>query len=296
MIFSPTLPARAAVALLAVALLMNPGSSAASDQIHMAGNKPDDKTVDASLGSSVDNALATLAALHGRGLLSQAVYESRQHALLDTLLLLPEAGPAACRANCTWVDVMEFGAVADGVTDDTAAFVAAMAAIGEGGMFHMPCGRFKLVHSSAPGDKPCGAPQPCTGGCAQLAWPNILTLEGRPNIEIRGEGLCTQLDIYSDTNPRVFGAYNSHSWGLTFRDFTIDQTHALTNSCMFAAGHGAIAITASLNPECRPSRCPRPSLIRNVRFTNIKSSAVQGDVQVREMPSWPRSWTNFSRL
>ena len=63
---------------------------------------------------------------------------------------------------------------------------------------------------------------------------------------IRGEGLCTTLDIHSDTNPRVFSAYNSHSWGLTFRDFTIDQTHALTNPCMFAAGHGAIAITASL--------------------------------------------------
>ena len=204
------------------------------------------------------DALATIRSLHQHGLLTDAVLEAQQHAILALLLPGPAAAPPAtlCRVNCTRVDVTDFGAVGDGVQDDAPAFQvraasqlsaphaarslcatrndglcmqAGMAAVGTGGLFYMPCGRFKLVHNTSAGDKPCGPPNhgTCFSGCAGVAHPNVITMPvGKPNIEVKGEGLCTRLDIHSDANPRVFSAYNSGSWGLTFRDFSIDETHA----------------------------------------------------------------------
>ena len=54
---------------------------------------------------------------------------------------------AAQRRNTRVVNVREMGAVGDGVTDDSAAFAAAIAIVSEGGVVFVPTGTYAIAHS-----------------------------------------------------------------------------------------------------------------------------------------------------
>eukprot|EP01052_Picozoa_sp_SAG31_P008604 SAG31_NODE_437_length_15714_cov_8.527344_13_plen_240_part_00 len=75
----------------------------------------------------LDRQLERLENLHSAGLISDAVWERRQDALLDELLLRPVAPPTPPRFPISF-NVMDYGATGDGATDDSDAIQAALTA------------------------------------------------------------------------------------------------------------------------------------------------------------------------
>jgi hypothetical protein len=75
----------------------------------------------------LDRQLERLENLHSAGLISDAVWERRQDAVLDELLLRPVAPPPPPRFPISF-NVMDYGATGDGVTDDSDAIQAALTA------------------------------------------------------------------------------------------------------------------------------------------------------------------------
>ena len=126
------------------------------------------------------------------------------------------------------VTPQQFGAVGDGVADDTAAFNDALATVASGGKVRVPCGTYKVT-----------------------TLVSVSVAAGK-HIEFAGDGQdCAVINITGAINGPTFGYANQWS-SVTIHDltFTSDQTTG-TNKCLVITGsftnaNSAYAATSSI--------------------------------------------------
>ena len=121
------------------------------------------------------------------------------------------------------VSVKDFGATGDGVTDDTAAIAAALAALPNGGTLYFPSGTYRTYRASAPDNIVSSNLTICGDGASTIINGNPFTAianssynqnynvfqaTSRSNITLRDmafSGVCQPLALYACTNVRVVG-------------------------------------------------------------------------------------------
>ena len=140
-----------------------------------------------------------------------------------------------------WHDVMAYGAVGDGSTDDTPAIRAAFAAAAAGETVVLPEGRTFIV----------------TGGVSATAAVNLLGLNGA-TLKAGADGLDAWMKWTAGNNIAVAGVrFDDASRGRTILDFT-SVTNLTVQNCYFtgysaAFGHGAtdsaVRLTSVVNAK-----------------------------------------------
>ena len=121
------------------------------------------------------------------------------------------------------VSVKDFGAIGDGVADDTAAIAAALAALPNGGTLYFPSGTYRTYRASAPDNIVSSNLTICGDGASTIINGNPFTAiangsynqnynvfqaTSRSNITLRDmsfSGVCQPLALYGCTNVRVVG-------------------------------------------------------------------------------------------
>lgn len=125
------------------------------------------------------------------------------------------------------VNVKDFGAVGNGVTDDTQAIQAAALSIGDGtgGILYFPKGTYLLVNSTATGTGsiPWGASAygGTTSEVRARSGPRP-TLQLFSHIAVQGDGIGVTILKAADSNPAQPFINLSATTGVSFRDLTID--------------------------------------------------------------------------
>jgi len=131
-------------------------------------------------------------------------YEARTAPLSREWAPVPQGGPTP---GMSVVNVRDYGAVGDGVTDDTAAFIAAINALADHGVLFIPAGNYVLSPVS---------------GADELPYSQIkhhLLVQGREDVHILGEPGETVLLFQSPMHQglRLLNVKDSSVSGLTLK-------------------------------------------------------------------------------
>lgn len=193
--------------------------------------------------------------------------------LMGLILLVAGAGfvgPAVAVADSGVLSVRDYGAKGDGLTDDSVAFLACIAATPTGGVMYVPAGDYKITRSlelksgfTLRGDGPTSRVfRPSTGGPQNLLW-----AKGRTNLRIQD----LRIDSDNSTGEFMSGIQVSGCSLLTIQRVTFDK---LGYAMKIDGGWGRNSDVNVLDCEVLEAWTPLyVSYTSNSRFANLKLEA-----------------------
>jgi len=181
----------------------------------------------------------------------------------------------------TWVSVKKYGAVGDGVTDDTAAFEKAIA---ENEVIYVPTGWYRLTRTLKLG------PKTKLIGLHTYASQFVLT-ESEPAFSGFG-GPVPMIESYPGGD-NIFngigvfaGAFNYRAVGLKWQS----GADSYLNDVKFVGGHGTQRKPAPVDPNAAPA-APRTNMVRG--FTRAASSPTAPVYAQGKDLAWDNQYWSF---
>lgn len=228
-------------------------------------------------------------------------YEARTAPLDNQWAPVPTGGP---RADLSVVNVRDYGAVGDGIADDTAAFLAAIAAMQDHSLLYIPPGTYSLYP---------------VAGQDEVAYSQIkhhLLVQGYDDLHIVGEPGKTILLFHSPMHQglRLLNVKNSSVTGLTLKlvdppDYRMNRALLDISGCSHirvervhiqgASGPGLLLDSSDhlLVQECliEDTRCSGISLL-SCRQATVTGNVVENSGSHGIYLSWHGSISRFPQF